>query len=149
VDDMTMLPAQRLLAKSAAILLVIGLLTGIFVSAAMTGKIAADPGAALASHLNALMGCFWMAAVGWSLPMLGYGERALGRLAWATVLPNFANWAVTVFKAMLKVKGIDAIGEGKNDLVFGLLTLLVVMPSLAAAGAWAWGFRKADVTAHA
>jgi (hydroxyamino)benzene mutase len=140
--DMKMLPAQRLLAKSSAILLVIGLLTGVFVSAAMTGKISADPGAALASHLNALMGCFWMASVGWTLPMLAYGERALMRLAWATLLPNFANWAVTVFKAMLKVKGVDAIGEGKNDLVFGLLTFLVVLPSLAAAGAWAWGFRK-------
>jgi (hydroxyamino)benzene mutase len=139
---MKMLPAQRLLAKSAAILMVIGLVTGLFVAAAMTGKVAADPGAALASHLNALMGCFWMAAVGWSMPALGYGERGLMRLAWATMLPNYANWAVTVFKAMLKVKGVDAIGEGRNDLVFGLLTALVVLPSLAAGVAWVWGFRR-------
>ncbi len=139
---MKMLPAQRLLAKGAAVLLVIGLATGIFVSAAMTGKIAADPGAALASHLNALMGCFWMAAVGWSMPMLGYGERGQMRLAWVTLIPNYSNWIVTVLKSFLKVKGVDAIGEGKNDLVFGLLTLFVVVPSMIAAVAWVLGFHR-------
>lgn len=139
---MKMLPGQRFLAKGAAILLVVGLMTGFFVASAMTGKVAADPGAALASHLNALMGCFWMAAVGWSMPMLGYGERGLMRLAWATAIPNFSNWAVTAVKAMLKVKGVDAIGEGKNDLVFGLLTLFVVVPSMIAGVAWVVGFYR-------
>lgn len=138
---MTTLSApQRILAKSAAILMFIGLLTGTFVAAAMTGKVAADPGAALASHLNALMGCFWMAALGWSMPALAYGDKGLTRLAWVTVVPNFANWAITAFKAFLKVKGVDATGDGKNDLVFGLLTLFVVLPSVVAAGAWVWGF---------
>lgn len=130
----------RDLTRNAAILMAIGLLTGVFVSAAMTGKVDADPGAALASHLNALLGCFWMVAVAYSMPMLRYGPVGLNRLAWATTVPNFSNWLVTVLKAFLKVKGIDFAGEGRNDLVFGLLTLLVVVPSFVAAGAWVYGF---------
>lgn len=118
----------------------IGLVTGGFVSAAMTGKVDADPGAALASHLNALLGCFWMVAVAYSMPMLRYSERGLTRLAWLTTVPNYANWAVTVLKSFLKVKGIDFAHEGKNDTVFGLLTAFVVIPSLVAAGAWVYGF---------
>ena len=39
-------------------------------------------------------------------------------------------------------EGIDAVGEVKNDTIFGLLTLLVVLPSLAAAAAWVYGFRR-------
>ncbi len=133
-------PAARLLTRNAAILMVGGLLTGIFVAAAMTGKVPADPHAALASHLNALLGTFWMVAVAWSMPMLRYGDKGLVRLAWVTTLPNFANWLVTALKAFLHVSGVDATGEPKNDLVFGLLTALVVIPSLASSVAWVYGF---------
>jgi (hydroxyamino)benzene mutase len=137
------LPSSRLAARNAVALLLIGLLTGGYVSAAMTGKVAADPGMALASHLNALMGAFWLLGLGWSLPLLSYGPVGQTRLVWLTTVPNFANWAVTAFKAMWKVSGVDAIGEVKNDTVFGLLTLLVVLPSLAACAAWLYGFRPA------
>ncbi len=130
----------RDLTRNAAILLAFGMLTGIFVSAAMTGKVPADAHAALASHLNALLGCFWMVGVAYSMPMLRYGETGLNRLVWITTLPNFANWIVTALKAFLKVSGVDFVGEGKNDLVFGLLTALVVIPSFVAAGAWVYGF---------
>ena len=118
----------------------IGLATGGFVSAAMTGKVNADPGAALASHLNALLGCFWMVAVAYSMPMLRYGEAGMKRLVWVVTIPNFANWFVTAIKAFLKVPGVDFIGEGKNDFIFGLLSVFVVVPSMTAAGAWIYGF---------
>ncbi len=130
----------RSLTRNAAVLMAIGLLTGLFVSAAMTGKVNADAHAALASHLNALLGCFWMVAVAYSMPMLRYGEVGLERLVWVVTIPNFSNWLVTAFKAFLKVPGVDLVGEGKNDLVFGLLTALVVLPSFAAAAAWVYGF---------
>ncbi|MBL8956043.1 MAG: hypothetical protein JNK82_35035 [Myxococcaceae bacterium] len=123
-------------------LLLIGLLTGGFVSAAMTGKVNADPGAALASHLNALLGAFWVVGVGWSLEFLHYGPVGQRRLVWATTLPNVGNWAVTALKAFWKVKGVDAVGDAKNDTIFGLLTLLVVVPSLGAAAAWVYGFKR-------
>ena len=130
----------RDLTRNAAILMAIGLATGIFVSTAMTGKVNADPHAALASHLNALLGCFWMIGVAYSMPMLRYGEVGLKRLVWLTTIPNFSNWIVTAIKAFLKVSGVDYIGEGKNDFIFGLLTAFVVIPSFVAVGAWVYGF---------
>jgi hydroxylaminobenzene mutase len=134
---------QTLLARAGAILILLGLLTGGYVSAAMTGALPVDAGAALASHLNAILGGFWIFAVAWSVPRLGYGPTGARRLAWLVIVPNFANWFVTAIKAWWNVKGIAAIGELKNDAIFGLLIALVVIPSLAAAGAWVWGlFRR-------
>src|SRR5450755_3943440 len=94
---MTPNPAAKQLTLNAAVLMAIGLLTGIFVAAAMVGKANADPHAALASHLNALLGCFWMVAVAYSMPMLRYGEQGQRRLVWLTTLPNYANWIITAF----------------------------------------------------
>jgi hydroxylaminobenzene mutase len=127
----------------------LGLVTGGLVSAAMTGKVPADPHMALASHLNALLGCFWLVSVAFTLPYLRFGPKGARRLAWAVTLPNYANWAVTALKSFWKVSGVDAVGEVKNDTIFGLLTLLVVIPSLAAAGAWVYGFfGKPSTTSH-
>ena len=135
-------PSQpaRELTRNAAVLMAIGLLTGVFVSAAMTGKVNADPHAALASHLNALLGCFWMIGVAYSMPMLRYGEVGMKRLVWLATIPNFSNWIITALKSFLKVSGVDYVGEGKNDFIFGLLTVFVVIPSFVAVGAWVYGF---------
>ncbi|MGZ3458693.1 MAG: hypothetical protein ACXU86_09320 [Archangium sp.] len=136
------LPAARLMAQAAAWLALLGLLTGGYVSAAMTGKVPADAHAALAAHLNALMGTFLLLGVAWTLPMLRYGPVGQRRLAWAFIVANFANWAVTAVKAWLHVAGVDAIGEPVNDAVFGVLTFTVVLPALGAAAAWVYGFRR-------
>jgi (hydroxyamino)benzene mutase len=138
------LPAARLMAHAAAWLMLLGLLTGGYVSSAMTGKIPADPHMALAAHLNALMGTFFLLGVAWTLPMLRYGAVGQQRLAWLVILANFANWGVTGVKAMLRVKGVDFIGEPANDAIFVTLTATVVLPALAAAGAWVYGFRRAS-----
>lgn len=132
--------AARDLTRNAAVLMALGLLTGVFVAAAMTNQVNADAHSALASHLNALLGCFWMIAVAYSMPMLRYGEPGLRRLGWLATIPNFANWLITVLKAVLHVAGVTATGEAKNDLVFGLLSVFVVVPSFAAVGAWVYGF---------
>ncbi len=138
------LPAARLMAHAAAWLTLLGLLTGGYVSAAMTGKVPADPHIALASHLNALMGAFLLLGVAWTLPMLRYGARGQHRLAWAFIVANFANWSVTAVKAWLRVSAVDATGEPVNDAVFGVLTLSVVLPALGAAAAWVYGFRRSQ-----
>src|SRR5579863_8639094 len=135
-------PIARFLGMSAAILMILGLLTGGYVSNAMVGKIPVDPHAALASHLNALLGCFWIVAVAWSLPLLRYGPVGLKRLAWLVIVPNYANWIVTAVKAWLHVAGVDPSGSPANVGVFVALTVGVVSPSLAAAGARAYGFRS-------
>ena len=132
--------AARELTRNAAIVMAIGLLTGVFVAAAMTKQVNADAHAALASHLNAVLGCFWMVSVAYSMPMLRYGETGLRRLGWLTTIPNVGNWIITALKAVLHVSGVAATGESKNDLVFGLSTVFVVVPSFAAVGAWIYGF---------
>jgi hydroxylaminobenzene mutase len=133
---------QRRLALNAAVLLLLGLLTGFYVAGAMTGKLPADGSMALSAHLNALMGCFWMAAVAFTLPMTRFSPAGQARLVWLVTVPNYANWAITCLKAWWKVKGIDAVGEGHNDVIFGLLNAFVVLPALAAAGVWVWGLAK-------
>ncbi len=130
---------QRKMSLLAAVLLLLGLFTGFYLAAAMTGKVPAEPKMVVAAHLNALLGSFWMFAVAFSLPFTRFAEKGMTRLIWATALPNYANWAVTCVKAWWKVSGVDATGEGHNDTIFGLLTALVVLPSLVAAGAWIYG----------
>jgi hydroxylaminobenzene mutase len=49
---------------------------------------------------------------------------------------------VTLVKALLKVQGIDYIGEVKNDTIFGILTLSVVIPTFVSSGLWILGLWK-------
>jgi hydroxylaminobenzene mutase len=140
---------QRFLAPAGAWLLLLGLFTGGFAAAAMTGQLPADGHAALASHLNALLGSFWIFAVAWTLPMLGYGPVGQKRLAWLVVVPNFGNWLVTAIKAFVGVGGLALDRNPANNAVFVALNVVVVLPSLAAGVAWAWGFRRAPATSTA
>jgi (hydroxyamino)benzene mutase len=119
-----------------------GMVTGLLVAAAMTGKIGADGKMVLGSHLNAILGSFILFGFALSLPQLKYGETGLSRIGWALIISNFANWLVTILKAFLHVHGIDATGQGANDAVFGLLTALVVLPSLVGIFYWVIGFKK-------
>ena len=123
-----------------ALLVFIGLLTGGFAAFAMTGKVAFDGHSVLAAHLNAMLGGLWVVALATTLPMLRYSQAGLKRLVVVTVVPNVANWAITLLKAGWRVLGIERSGESSNDVVFGLLTVFVVAPSIVAAAAWAWGF---------
>jgi hypothetical protein len=127
---------------SAAVLLVIGLATGGLLAAAMTGKANADAHDVLAAHLNAILGCFWICALAFTLPFVSYGTTALRRLVIVTVVPNYANWLITTIKAFFKVAGVGLNGEAHNDAVFGALNAFVVLPALIAAIAWAYGLRK-------
>ncbi|MCB1325432.1 MAG: hypothetical protein H7A21_16755 [Spirochaetales bacterium] len=130
------------LLRSAALLLLLGLLTGIYVSAGMTGKIAIDGQTALASHLNALMGAFLLFGFAQSLPHLKYGSIGAGRIAVLLVVANYANWLLTAIKAALHVRGIDWTGVVTNDLVFLALSIFVVLPSLGGVGFWVLGFGR-------
>lgn len=132
----------RLLGGAAALLLFLGLLTGGYAAFAMTGQLPADPHAALAAHLNGLLGAFLLLGVAWSVPLLGYGDAGLRRLAWLFIVPSYANWLVTAVKAWLHVAGLGRTGEPANDAVFVVLNLTVVLPSLVAAAAWFEGFRR-------
>ena len=133
---------QRHLYLAGAILFGLGAVTGILVSAVFTGKLGGNPDFMLAAHLNALMGCFWLVCIGstWSRVSLKPSHARL--LIQSTVIAAYANWGVTVVKALLDVRGIDAIGEAQNDAVFGALTLTVVIPTLLSSVLWVRGLWK-------
>jgi len=138
---------QRKASLAAAVLMVLSLLTGILVSAAMTGKVNADAHATLASHLNALLGSLWVMAVTVTIPWLRFSIVGCRRLIVLTVVANVSNWLVTALKAFWHVSGVDFTGEARNDTIFGLLTALVVLPSLAAAVGWIYGLLGAPASA--
>jgi (hydroxyamino)benzene mutase len=134
---------QRQLALWGAVLLLGGLLTGFYISAAMGHRIEVDIHSTVAAHLNALLGAFWIFGVGWTLPMLRYGPVGQRRLAIGVVVPNYANWLITGAKAALHVSGVDVGPSLANNAVLVGLTIFVVLPSLVTAVAWIAGFRRA------
>ncbi len=140
-DDST--EVQRLCARAGAVLVFVAFLTGIFVSAAMTGKVPADVHGALASHLNALIGGVLVLGVGWSMPFVRFDVVGKRRIAWLFIASNFANWIITAVKAFLHVAGVAPTGQAANDAVFVALTLFVVLPSFAASVGWIVGLCRA------
>lgn len=133
---------QRFLGRSGALLLFVSLLSGFFVAAAMTGQVPADGRIAVAAHVSGLLGSLFLFAYAWSLPMLRYGPTGRTRIAWALIVGNFANLLIGSAKAFPAVHGITLTESVPNNVVFGLLTLMVVLPMLVASGAWVYGFRK-------
>ncbi len=124
------------------VLLVISMLTGGYAGLALSGKVVIlIPHLALAAHLNALLGCFWLLAFAFTLPMLSYSDRAKERLAWLQIIPNYGNWLVTLIASFLGVRGLEFTGNRANDSIAAALLAVVVAPALVGTCAWAWGFR--------
>lgn len=138
--------AQKSLACSAAWLMAVGLLTGLLVAAAMTNQLPADPQAMLASHLNALMGCFWLLGLAWTLPMINYSLNRSLMITRLIVVCVWANWLLTLIKSFWKVSGLAYTGDLKNNAIAAGLQGLVVLPALIASVAWAWGLKANQST---
>ena len=140
MSDMT-LDWQKRLALSGAALFFVGGLTGILVGLSFgTDSTASDaPPILLASHLNALMGCFWLAALGWSLPMARLESGRMALVCQLSILAATANWGITLVKAFMGVHGVSYTGESGNDGIFIALTLTVVLPTLVASYFWMQG----------
>jgi hydroxylaminobenzene mutase len=135
-------PLRKGLAFAGAMLFFIGMVTGIWSAAALTGKVVVGmPRMALAAHLNGLLGGLWLLAVAWSFEFLHYGQKGLRRLALGVVIPAYANWLVTLIASFIGVNGLDYTGQLSNDVIAFLLQALVVLPTLIASAFWAWGFR--------
>ena len=73
---------QRFLGQAGALLFLGSMVGGGYVALAKTGKIDVDAHSTVAAHLNAMLGAFWLFAVAWSVPHLGFGATGLRRLAW-------------------------------------------------------------------
>ena len=139
-------PLRKQLAGAGALLFFIGMVTGLWSAAALTGKVVVGmPRLALAAHLNGLLGGLWLLAVAWSFEFLHYGARGLRRLAFGVTLPAYANWLVTLIASFIGVNGLEYTGQRGNDVIAFLLQTLVVLPTLVASAFWAWGFRTKRV----
>jgi hydroxylaminobenzene mutase len=134
---------QRKLAALGATLFAVGMVTGLWTAVALTGKITVPiPHLALAAHLNALLGGFWMLVVAWSLPMLRYGDKGKSRVALGVGVSAWGNWAVTLIASFWGVVGLEYTGNMKNNAIAAMLQGIVVVPGLIASIGWAWGFWK-------
>lgn len=139
-DDVDII--RKRLAAVGAILLAVGMLTGIWSALALTKKIVVGiPHLALAAHLNGLFGGFWLVAVAWSFRYLHYSAKGLRRLAVLIAVAAWANYLVTLIASFLGVNGLEYTGNRANDIIAFLLQSLVVVPSLVGSAFWAWGFR--------
>lgn len=136
---------RQRLAFSGALLFLVGMITGVWSAAALTGTIVVGmPRLALIAHLNALLGGLWLLAVAWSFEFLHYGDKGLRRLAIGVGVPAWSNWLVTLFASFLGVTGLKYTGARANDVIAFLLQALVVVPTLIACGFWVWGFKRKD-----
>jgi hydroxylaminobenzene mutase len=138
---MTESPTQKRLAMAGALLFLVGMVTGLWSAATLTGKVKVGiPHLALAAHLNGLLGGLWLIAVAWTFQFLRYGEKGLQRLAFGVAVPAWANLIVTLIASFLGVSGLDYTGQRANDIVAVLLQTSVVLPTLIASGFWVYGF---------
>ncbi len=134
---------RKQLAMAGALLFFVGMLTGLWAAAALTGTVTVGmPRLALIAHLNALLGGLWLLAVASTFDFLHYGEKGLRRLAIGVGFPAWSNWFVTLIASFLGVNGLTYTGNRANDIIAFLLQMLVVVPTLIACAFWLWGFRE-------
>lgn len=131
----------RNLALSGALLVSVGLFTGFWAAAVLTGGVYVRlPRLALSAHLNALLGGFWLICTAFSLEFLTYDAVQKRRLGWLVAIPSWSNWFVTLLASVLGVTGLTYDENPTNNVIAALLQLLVVLPSIAAAIYWIRGF---------
>jgi hypothetical protein len=134
--------SQIVMARGGALLVVLALLTGVYAASAMSSQLPVDADTALAAHVTALLGAFWIFGAAWTFPLLRYSQVGQLRIAWALLLSNYGGWLITAIKAAFHVHGINSDGPVANQVVFGALNIVVVIPALIASVAIVVGFRK-------
>jgi hydroxylaminobenzene mutase len=134
--------------RRAAWLFLIGLVTGAWAGIVMTNGAAINmhldfhpkhERLVLASHLNALLGTFWLLGVAYTLPKLRLSARGLVWLCVLTTLGAYGNWLITLIASLLDVRGLAFDHDASNNAIAGLLQVGVVIPSFAAAILWVYG----------
>ena len=124
------------LVVSATALFFLGAVTGVLIPTA--GDDSVKFSRLLAAHLNALLGCFWMLGLAWTMPRLACSPGQLRALCSLTVLACWSNWAVTLAKAQIGVAGLDFGEGGANGAIWLALVLTVVLPTIGGSALWFW-----------
>ena len=140
---------QHTMLKSASILILCALLTGLYMSLVAMKISPADFSTVLSSHLNALLGSFWIVSVAYSLKFCQLSAQKLSLLSRTIIVANFSNWFITLIKAHLHVQGIQLTQQTSNNIILVLLSLFVVIPALIASIIWIQGlFTNTNKTAQ-
>jgi len=121
-------------------LFAVGMVTGLWAAVVLTEKVKVPiPRLALAAHLNAILGAFWLIAVASTLDLLRYSDTGRRRLSQLVALAAWANWLITLIASLFGVRGLEYTSDRANNVIALLLEIFVVSPSLIAAAMWAWG----------
>jgi len=132
---------QRRLSFWGALLFTVGLFTGLWTAAALTGGVTLKiPHLALATHLNGLFGGLWMLAVAFTFPFLKFDRGQLIKLSVLVGVACWANWGLTFYASWLGENGLSSGGSRANDILGVALKLFVVAPSLVGGVYWMMGF---------
>lgn len=142
-SDVAEVLPKLVLARGAALMFLLALLTGAYAAAALTGQLHVDARNALAAHVTAFLGAFWMISVAWTLPMLRYGAVGKLRMAVAVLVINVGGLVLNLAKSALRVEAIAAGGSAANTIIFVGLNVVVVIPALVVAVVWVAGFKSA------
>ncbi len=133
---------RQRVAEAGAWLFGVGLLTGVWAAVVLTEKVVVPiPRLALAAHLNGILGGLWLIAIAATLDRMRYGLPGRRRLGLVVIVATWANWLITLIASALGVRGLEYTADARNNAIAALLELVVVLPSVAGAFAWAWGFR--------
>jgi (hydroxyamino)benzene mutase len=127
------------LIKSAAVLILCALFTGLYLSLIAMKVVTADLSMALASHLNALLGAFWILSVSYSLRFCHLDTAKLNLMSRSVIIANYGNWGITLLKSHLHVAGIKLTQDMSNNIILILLSLFVVLPAFVGTVIWVRG----------
>lgn len=134
-------PSSRLLMQLGAVLVLLGLLTGLAV------PMAALPRMALASHLEGLLNGMLLIILGVIWSRLALGARQRLAAFWLVVYAAFANWAATLLSAftgaaaMMPLAGGGSTGAAHVEVVVAVLLLSLTLAILVGVGFVVYGLR--------
>ncbi|MEP0987136.1 hypothetical protein [Ekhidna sp.] len=131
---------DKVIARSAAVLFLLGLLTGIYVTFVATDQIDGNLGASVAAHLNGIIGALIILSLHLILRIIKFGHLYKVNMIRLFILANYSNWFLTLVKSFLDVDGLEIIQKSlANNVIHIALVMLVVIPSLVGGGMWVFG----------
>lgn len=140
-DIHTAFPSSRLLMQLGAVLVLLGLLTG------LTVPMAALPRMALASHLEGLLNGMLLIILGVIWDRLALGPRQRAAAFWLILYAAFANWAATLLSAftgaaaMMPIAGGGSTAAAHLELVVSGLLWSLTFAILIGVGLVIYGLR--------